>query len=242
MFDALTAERLKFYVYALIDPRNDRIFYIGKGTQNRVFDHAGAVSKHDELMSTGRKIELIHEIIDAGYSVKHLILRHGLTEDQAFLVEASLIDFANIEGQDLTNEVVGKGSIKFGAMSAQEIMQTYNAPPLEKLHHNAVIININKTYERASGGTDVYNATKEAWVISAARRNSLQLVLSEYRGVIVEVFEIHSWYQCKADVGKPERWGFQGSVASEKTRKLYINKSIQHRKKRGAANPIRYSV
>lgn len=242
MFDALTAERLKFYVYALIDPRNDRIFYIGKGTHNRVFDHAGVVSKHDELMPTGRKIELIHEIIDAGYSVKHLILRHGLTEDQAFLVEASLIDFANIQGQDLTNEVVGKGSIKFGTMSAQEIMQTYNAPPLEKLHHNAVIININKTYERASGGTDVYNATKEAWVISAARRKSLQLVLSEYRGVIVEVFEIHSWYQCKADLGKPERWGFQGSVADEQLRNLYINKSIQHLKKRGASNPIRYSI
>lgn len=242
MFDALTAEHLKFYVYALIDPRNDRIFYIGKGTDNRVFDHAGAVSKHDELMPTGRKIELIHEIIDAGYSVKHLILRHGLTEDQAFLVEASLIDFANIQGQDLTNEVVGKGSIKFGTMSAQEIMQTYNAPPLEKLHHNAVIININKTYERASGGTDVYNATKEAWVISAARRKSLQLVLSEYRGVIVEVFEIHSWYQCKADLGKPERWGFQGSVADEQLRNLYINKSIQHLKKRGASNPIRYSI
>lgn len=39
-FKASVIEELKYYVYALVNPLDNRIFYIGKGSGNRVFMHA----------------------------------------------------------------------------------------------------------------------------------------------------------------------------------------------------------
>ncbi len=37
MFASHVADKLKYYVYRLIDPRNGETFYIGKGTGNRLY-------------------------------------------------------------------------------------------------------------------------------------------------------------------------------------------------------------
>ena len=36
-------EKLKHYVYRLVDPRNGQTFYVGEGCGNRVFAHANAI-------------------------------------------------------------------------------------------------------------------------------------------------------------------------------------------------------
>lgn len=36
----------KFYVYELIDPRDQKVFYIGKGSFKRMYDHVNAVKNH----------------------------------------------------------------------------------------------------------------------------------------------------------------------------------------------------
>ena len=38
-------EKLNYYVYRLIDPRNGQTFYIGKGKGNRVFAHVNEALK-----------------------------------------------------------------------------------------------------------------------------------------------------------------------------------------------------
>jgi hypothetical protein len=38
-FSQAVIEKLGFYVYVLKDPRNQRVFYVGKGKENRIFSH-----------------------------------------------------------------------------------------------------------------------------------------------------------------------------------------------------------
>ena len=252
MFDELSISKLGFYVYGLIDPYEDVPFYIGKGFGNRVFQHAKGVKLSSD---SSLKSERIKALIDKGLKIKHVIIRHGLTEKEAFEVDASLIDFSNKFQHVLTNQVDGHHSGKRGLMSTDEIIRLNNAKPLLKLSDNAIIININKKFERGNNFDDIYLATKEAWVVSETRIKNIKYALSEYRGVIIEVFEIDKWYRKNINESnqhivpgfdelkkKSKRWGFNGKVADQEFRQKYINKSITHIKKKGAANPIRYKL
>lgn len=46
-FKQSVIEGLKCYVYVLVDPRDNRIFYVGKGTGNRIYQHAQAALVED---------------------------------------------------------------------------------------------------------------------------------------------------------------------------------------------------
>ena len=83
----------------------------------------------------------------------------------------------------------------------------------------------------------------------------IKYVLSEYRGLIVEVFEVENWYPKQRGKNKTidkeknikiqievTGYGFNGVVAPKEIRNLYINKSVAHTKKRGAAQVIRYNL
>ena len=256
-FDEKTIGQLKAYVYALFDPLEARPFYIGKGRGNRVFQHVeGALTEDKE----SNKYEKIREIRSRGFAnrVEHSIIRHGMSDEVAFEVESALIDLANSTGANLTNEVTGHNSIEIGMMTADEVMRKYNAQPLNELHNSVVIININRKYKlvrdealqvnpKYSGKDLIYESVKQAWVIGK-RRDAVEYVLAEYKGIIVEVYEViekningktEKWYQVS---GFKNRWGFHGRRAPHHIREEYLNKSIAHHKKRGAANPIRFSL
>ncbi|WP_010177156.1 LEM-3-like GIY-YIG domain-containing protein [Aquimarina agarilytica] len=239
MFDNKTIEQLGYYVYALINPETNIPFYIGKGIGNRVFNHKYDAENLEDVASL--KLDIIRAILDKGLAVKHIIIRHGLKESEAFDVEASLIDFGNYIGFNLSNIVEGHHVGYKGLMTTDEIIRLHNAEPLNELLHPIIIININKKYKRGEAFDFIYQATKQGWVISEQRRNTVRYALSEYTGIIIEVFEILEWYEIPITETK-SRWGFNGKVASDEVRDIYINKSIAHTKKKGAANPIKYRL
>lgn len=49
MFDEKTKEKLKYYVYLLIDPDTNEPFYVGKGKDDRVFSHINIILKRKSL-------------------------------------------------------------------------------------------------------------------------------------------------------------------------------------------------
>lgn len=239
-FESSVQEKLAAYVYALIDPRTDRPFYIGKGRGNRVFSHAARKLNSPNFSD---KYDTIEEILNSGMEVRHLILRHGMTDQVAFEVESALIDFCSVINHQVTNIVSGHGASIFGAMTTDEIKRMYRAEPLDNIEEGFVLININRTYRRAQSLNSYYEATKESWSIKKSRLPSLKYALSEYKGFIVEVFKIKEWYEVKTENENKKstriRWGFNGTIAEAEVRNRYLNKTIK--KIRGASNPIRYN-
>lgn len=243
MFDNLTATKLGYYVYALVNPITVKVFYIGKGIENRVFAHKLEVLENKSEIGSLKKIE-INAILENNLDVKHVIIRHGLTEKEAFLLEATLIEYHNFSQNKLTNEVSGHNSGFYGIKTSDELIRQYNAPKLEQLIHKVVIININRQYTKVKNSENgIYKATKESWVIKKSRIEQLEYALSEYQGIIIGVFKIKNWYSMKTEGNKNNRrWGFDGEEASDELKNIYLNKSIAHVKKKGASNPIRYKL
>ena len=135
-----------YYVYGLIDPRSGKVFYIGKGTGNRVFEHEreSLTNPNSEKL----KLKTIAEIKAAGYEVEKIMIHSGLTETEAFAAEAALINmFQYLQEDGLTNISAGHHSV--GAMSVEEFEKIHGAEELQEadIRHRILVIKINKLYQ-----------------------------------------------------------------------------------------------
>ena len=50
-------KELDYYVYRLIDPRNGETFYVGKGKDNRIFEHLKKAIKNEEELEEDLKYQ-----------------------------------------------------------------------------------------------------------------------------------------------------------------------------------------
>lgn len=246
-----------YYVYGLVDPRNRQIFYIGKGTKNRVFEHEKESLSNPD--SERLKVKRILEINAAGFDVEKVIINSGLTEEEAFAAEASLINAFNyISETRLTNVVAGHHSSE--ALSVEEFERINGAYELEEkdIKHRILVIKINRLYQKGIDDKALYDAVRGVWRVSKERVKTIEYVFGVYNSLIVAVYRPSQWFVCKDAKDRLPRQdiiltpqtenrlffvdeGFEQGLPYDADEEFYIGKSISRLKvNQSAQNPITY--
>lgn len=207
-FSTTTREHLGHYVYGLIDPRDDQIFYIGVASgNNRAFDHLEA---HGPGIGDGRKDAKILAIRKSGQEPQIEILRHGIkSRREALEVEAALIDALGLE--KLTNAARGHG-IDRGRKAAADIERIYGSPPvrISTIREPCIIFFVHRTYSPTSTEQEKYDSVRQFWRIGEATRTTPlrhRVAFGVVEGVIVRAYSIEAWFPAGSTFSSREWFG-----------------------------------
>jgi hypothetical protein len=231
------AHHLGWYVYLYVDPRDGRVFYVGKGRGKRVLAHL-------DLQGDGPKLRAIAALRKAGLEPRLEVLAHGLADaETAYRVEAAAIDLLGLER--LTNAVRGWRSVQTGRMHLDQLVGYYAARPVE-VTDPSLLIRINRLYRHGMSELELYEATRGVWKLGT-RRETAKYALAVFEGVVREVYEIEQWhpaattpYATRTFEDVSGRWEFTGKVAEEPFRSRYRGRSVAAYFKKGLQNPVAY--
>ena len=248
-FSANTTKHLGHYVYALVDPRDDSIFYVGKASaNNRAFDHL----RLDKGPAAKKKNELIREIRRAQLEPAVEILRYGLKlAKDCFEVEAAIIDVLGLE--HLTNEVRGHG-IDRGRQTASEVERLHGSKPiaLETVNDPLMFFFINKSYSPTKSEAELYDSVRQFWYrVGLSTRtpspidNSLPypVALAVVDSVVVRAYSVCAWfragstYSSRVPVASGTDWEFVGQLLTDHR---FLGRRLTKLGKDLAANQLGY--
>lgn len=253
-FSKEVKDKLKHYVYRLIDPRNGKTFYVGEGCGDRVFAHANAIDmsfyKENEFLTEQdcrteqnddpAKIRRIINIKRSGLDVIHVIQRWGMDAKTAFEVESAFIDYFELE--HLTNKIRGHDEDR-GMRWTDELEKQFIAQPFveDEKCPKFILIKINDYNINKNGGVEndgIYKAVRWCWKINPSRANKYPYVLAVRYGIVVGVYKINNngWKK----IENSERSYFDGIEASEEIKRIFLNKKIPERFRK-RQNPASYS-
>jgi len=261
-------EKHPYYVYCLVDPRNNQTFYIGKGKGNRIFAHRQAtlsmLRKYDLLdeneTAITLKIRTIQEINEMKLKISSYILSYGLTESEAYASENALINYAQlIQGISLTNLVKGHGS---KVMSVEEIEDRYGFQPMpiNEIATDELILAVkvrdafdlskdeSQEYlidDRFRDDTNLKSRTLGNWVIGRDKIHRIRYVIAVNTGAdnaVVAAYKVSSRYsESKKFENGLTRYAFQAlSNRDDTLRELNLYKRSLPDIKFGSGSAVAY--
>ena len=190
-FDALQRDRLGFYVYALKDPRDGKIFYVGQRKNNRVFDHfAEAQDSLAENRNASSKVIRILDIWKNEEDVGWHIVAHGVPEESLDFIESAVIDSLLISqnGQCL-NKVRGPRSTM---LTAGEVT-TLGASRIDPVIALQRVFIFPITNALQSSRDNVYEATRASWSVTERYRHVPSYAVGVKDGISMGGYTINRW-------------------------------------------------
>jgi hypothetical protein len=232
------AEKLQAYVYLLVDPRDELIFYVGKGRKNRGYDHARAALGPDvDEDRKHLKLHTIQAIQAAGLAVRIEILRHGLDDEQALMVEAAAIDLVRRLGDDVPVANLQRGhEVTLGLATVEQLAARYAAKTIT-ITDPLLLIRPKNLWWRANNDRDRYEATRGWWRIGARSRGRVEHAAAVVDGIIRAVWKIDGW----EDDPSSRRAAFVGNRDAALEEK-YVWGDVSDLLPRGAQNPVHYII
>ncbi len=219
-FSAPTRRHLGHYVYALVDPRDDSIFYVGKASgNNRAFDHLKAAPNE------GQKSIRIAEIRKSRPSLEPevQILRYGLDETSCLNVEAAIIDAIGLE--NLTNEIRGHG-VDRGRQTAKEVERLHGSKPVDvsSIADPCMLFFINRTYSPTKSDLQLYDCARQYWYNVSERTRTVladgslpyPTALAIADNIVVRAYTVAAWLPAgstmssRGDHRPAAKWEFVG--------------------------------
>ncbi len=232
------ANELGFYVYAYIDPRDESVFYVGKGVGARATDHLRDKTESD-------KVARINNIRSSGFEPQIDIVAHQLRDDlESSRIEAAIIEILGIN--NIANIVRGRFSTDYPRRSLSDFIIEHSAD-LAEVTDPVFLIRINRQFKYGMSAEALYECTRGIWVVGE-RRYKAKYAMAVYAGIVREVYEIESWHragttayatrdQKKLSESK-NRWEFVGNIAPGHIRSRYYGRSVGHLFRTGQQNPI----
>ena len=254
-FDTGVCEKIGYYVYRLLD--GNETFYIGKGKGNRVFHHeTSAFSEKKQTLT--KKDERIKAAITNG-TFNIIIHRHGLSEEQAFLLESALIDMHLSYGFQLTNIQQGHRQNLYGSCSPEQLSLSYSTPKTlitkvsKDTPSNTLLISINSSWSQGEQTpSSILKMVQYCWRIREPNLNDIPYVFAVANKIVRGVYQIERWLKSDDQewfnvkgFNRPElisgRYGFVGSLAPKDVWNKYVNTELPTSVTFGSGQPILYA-
>ena len=238
-FSPAVSSKLRSYVYLLVDPRTGRPFFAGKGRGDRCFDHLAAARAapsgekgQDDQDDRFPVLDRIREAESDGREVRIEILRHGLSNREARLVEAAVADALGIE-------VKSKLSSQRRAAGEMDVALAKRAK--FKSSHQVVLLRVG-----GAGADASYDVARHSWRIgrrwidpNAPRSPRWAVVV--VGELVAAVFRLDRWEPTgSSGTGRGDlRYSFVG-VRDEELESRYLGRSVAAHRSAGPQSPVTY--